>query len=132
MSTRATYRIQEGDSHSDETQCFYVHHDGYPEGAADKFRDMKVNLETLIGGKLGGDSRCRPGKPIIAFGMIDGAQFTKDHEVHGDTEYCYNIYFNRKDQKFSLRAYELDFDGGSQLFFNGELDEFIKKYLGDE
>ena len=43
MSTRGTYKIYDG--YNDLDVYFYVHHDNYPEGAAEKFK----NMLTMVG-----------------------------------------------------------------------------------
>lgn len=73
MATRATYGFP------DRGITVYIHHDGYPEGAAAYFtecilKDNKVTPEGLI-------RHCE--------GII-----TDSHDQHGDTEYRYNILDN--------------------------------------
>lgn len=81
MATRATYLFKGPTPHSPDV-CFYVHYDGYPEGAADYFRDaLKVTNER--GGWAGRFVRG------VAY-----AEFTEGHEVHGDTEYRYTVLPN--------------------------------------
>lgn len=70
MSTRATYQI---DGHT-----FYIHSDGYPEGAAFYF-----GRAVLFAGERGGFAE--------TFLRANGrAEFTKGHDHHGDTEYRYD------------------------------------------
>ena len=71
MSTRATYKIN--------GIYFYIHYDGYPDGAAVYFHNA-----LLYQHKRGG----------LAAQFIranDLAEFTESHEVHGDTEFRYDL-----------------------------------------
>lgn len=127
MSTRATYRISDGDN----LQYFYIHYDGYPEGAIRYFQQMISNLNELMGEDTAG--LYRAGKAIIAFGMLPFAEFTKDHELHGDTEYRYNLYYDKKDNTWFLKAYEYNWDlafTNFQQLYQGDLIGFIDKYKG--
>lgn len=75
MSTRATYEFKEKKA---PTFCVYIHHDGYPEGAAAYFYNTLIN----------------PSKGNFATQFIrcnEGAELTKNHAQHGDTEYQYTI-----------------------------------------
>jgi hypothetical protein len=72
MATRATYQI----NHS----CFYIHWDGYPEGAATYFWKMYKTMQTSAGGYAEAFLRAN-----------EGAEFTAGHERHGDTEWRYTL-----------------------------------------
>lgn len=73
MSTRATYEIREGGN----SHTFYIHHDGYPAGAAVYFQNMlKANGASLASRFIRGNER---------------AEFTAGHEAHGDTEFKYTL-----------------------------------------
>lgn len=84
MSTRATYEIA--------GQTFYIHHDGYPAGAASYFENM-IGALTVAGNGQGIDAIAdRRGGALFAF--IRGnlrAEPTESHDVHGDTEYRWKI-----------------------------------------
>lgn len=82
MSTRATYLFKGDDIRPDV--CFYIHYDGYPEGAAEYFRDM-LNQVNERGGLAG---RFIRGNSY--------AEFTGGHNNHGDTEYRYTIHQDGK------------------------------------
>jgi hypothetical protein len=72
MSTRATYKI--------DGVCFYIHYDGYMDGAAGYF----WNMHQAMGKGRGG----------YAEAFLRGnhlASFTESHDVHGDTEYRYDL-----------------------------------------
>lgn len=80
MSTRAIYQFKWGGEYEwqQNTATIYIHHDGYPEGAATYFYRML----------------CMPSKGNLATQFIranDGAELTDDHEIHGDAEYRYDI-----------------------------------------
>lgn len=102
MSTRANYRI-------DDT-LFYIHHDGYPEGAAGYFNDAIIKNKGALTAEafMRANERCE---------FSDG--------LHGDIEYFYN--YNSKEGV--LRAYSVDFEGEKTLFFNGSIYEFINEYI---
>ena len=68
MSTRATYRFIPENSPS---TTIYIHHDGYPEGAAIYLEDAYTAEAVLA--------------------KNERAEVTESHEVHGDTEYRYDI-----------------------------------------
>jgi hypothetical protein len=73
MSTRATYQFI---SEWSGTHTVYIHHDGYPEGAAEYF--TKEN-----------------GAPIVKVETFlrsnEKAELTKSHEIHGDSEFRYTV-----------------------------------------
>ena len=116
MGTRATYEFR------DEyrgTQTFYIHWDGYPEGAAMYFRQMFEFNQW--GASLA--AKFFRGNPT--------AEFTQDKDAHGDTDYHYVLEDYRKIQAFKiLRNYETG-DCAYNTVFRGDLYEFIEKY-GDE
>ena len=117
MSTRATYTIKSKLYQGERTDHFYIHYDGYPEGAAVYFQNF-VECANNKGGDL-----CR------FIRANDLAEFTDNPGNHGDTEYHYEI---NRDQ---VSAWKLvrDWNDGSkdtkQMFFNGDLADFINKYL---
>lgn len=110
MSTRATYAFQIGGR---PAVTVYIHHDGYPNGAAFYFWNAHHNA-----------GKC--GHPLTRFLRAnEGAEITGDHETHGDTEYRYTL---RDDQ---LTAHKRRFDGDTprwHVFFAGPLVEFINQY----
>ena len=74
MATRATYEV--------ENMKFYIHHDGYPEGAANYFvkaYETKKSYDHAI--------------PLdFAFSLANKkAEHIKSHDDHGDTEYRYTV-----------------------------------------
>jgi len=78
MSTRATYKFS-NTSLAGEDVTVYIHHDGYPLGAAHYFMNA-VN------------EKMDSGKPLLEAFITanDGALITRDHEAHGDTDYRYS------------------------------------------
>lgn len=107
MSTRSTYEI--------DGQWIYVHCDGYPSGAADKF-DLMLEAEKERTSCNGGlkDSFIR-GNPNAEL---------EDEGHHGDTEYHYVI----NDGK--LIALEIDnwHERTWKEFYSGSIEDFIGEY----
>ena len=119
MSTRATYPFT-NNSMAAEDICVYIHHDGYPTGAAEYFRKALFIAKT--------DRR-----PILeAFIAANtGAQITRSHQTHGDTEYRYTI--DRKDvlveKRISNFSEEHGLDNYWQTIFVGSIEEFIVRNI---
>lgn len=110
MSTRATYLFKAGESGADV--CFYVHYDGYPDGAADYFR-AAVKVPNERGGWAGRFVR-----------GVDYAEFTSGHEAHGDTEFRYTVL-----PEGSLVAEQRRLDGSWERFGTwSHLAEFVNHY----
>jgi hypothetical protein len=109
MSTRATYQIKSGFS----TATFYIHHDGYFEGAALYFRNtldfMRVAERPLLPCFLWANER---------------AELTSGHAAHGDTEYHYDLekrhsvwwVYAYKRQSWDSADFELEWGGPLNLF----------------
>lgn len=74
MSARATYHFR--DEYSDAT--LYIHHDGYPEGAA----AYMLAAIKQSGGRLNAEAMIRSN--VLA-------ELTSRHTAHADTEYRYTI-----------------------------------------
>ena len=79
MSTRATYLFS-NTSMAGEDVCIYIHHDGYPSGAAQYLSNAKHLSST--------DRR-----PLLEsfIAANKGAEITRCHSTHGDTDYRYSI-----------------------------------------
>jgi len=104
MSTRATYKI---DGHT-----FYIHHDGYPEGAAVYFYKM-ITCSNNNGGFAEKFVRAN-----------EHAEFTISHETHSDTEFRYTLEKNGE-----LRVLHRPIDSDNfGFFFSGSLSDFINRY----
>lgn len=114
MSTRATYQFNNGDSnsHFKTLHTVYIHHDGYHSGAASYFYAALMH-----------PSRC--GGLVDAFIRAnDGAELTKSHEIHGDTEYRY--YVEGDGPTAMLRvSHRVNFSEEWAVGYLGKLYEFI-------
>jgi len=126
MSTRATYEI--------EGRTFYIHHDGYPEGAASYLYNMvKALTDVDTTGKnfdIFNHRMCRGG---LEFAFIRGngnAEPTESHDAHGDTEYRYTV--STVNGLPILLAEERCGDWSNpswQVFFHGPLTEFVNEFI---
>lgn len=114
MSTRATYTIIDKKRGKVERAHYYIHYDGYPDGAAEYFKKFA-------------EYKNKRGGAICQFlRAVDLAEFTDDPDLHGDTEFHYEI--NAVDM--SLKAYSMEWDSPKRtLFFFGGMEEFLNKYL---
>lgn len=110
MSTRATYCFKKADEFFPDVYL-YVHHDNYPEGAV-----HYIYAAFQIDGNMSAESFIRAN---------ERAQITREHNVHGDTEYRYT--FN-EDQLTARRGYG---DNWS-VFFTGPWWEFIDQYQSED
>jgi hypothetical protein len=84
MSTRGTYKIGE--------MTFYCHYDNYPSGAAQRLANM-IGALTVASDRDGIDA-VADRRGGLAFAFIRGnmdAEPTKSRDVHGDTEYHYEV-----------------------------------------
>jgi hypothetical protein len=130
MSTRATYRISEDFQGNGLINYFYIHYDGYPEGAANYFKDLlksreefhKVWNETYTGKD---NLRRKTWAGTFEMGL-PYSERTKDHECHGDTEFRYNLSFWDNNQ--TVKAYKRSYEDSWVCFWDGYLHEFIKIY----
>lgn len=111
MSTRATYLFQATDL--TPSVCFYIHYDGYPEGAAHYFRNMIACKND------------RGGMPARFMRGNDLAEFTGGHDRHGDTEYQYTI-----DGEF-LQVNAVQSSGKAVGIFAGSLYDFVNSHRGE-
>ena len=117
MATRATYQIKSGYN----TATFYIHWDGYLQGAAHYFKDAieltKVSKRDFLSCFVWANKE---------------ATLTDGHEAHGDTEYRYNI--ERKNGSYEITAYKrvsYSRDDFEIVYFGG-LDDFLNKYLNEQ
>lgn len=117
MATRATYLIS---SDYGKTMCFYIHYDGYPQGAARYFQ----NMLTCINPRSGYAGRF--------FRANELAEFTDSHEAHGDTEYRYTLIKHNSSlgEKLKLLVkYRESFESEEwTTIFHGSLEDFIQEY----
>lgn len=122
MSTRATYEI--GDL------TFYVHHDGYPAGAAAKFADT-IGAMTVSANGRGIDAIAdRRGGACFAFirGNMN-AEPTESHQAHGDTEYRYRVTTQDRKLLVSMQIRGRDFDHWGKWSAPEPIAGFINHYL---
>ncbi|WP_013325571.1 hypothetical protein [Gloeothece verrucosa] len=110
----ATYQF----TTEDYTVTFYIHWDGYPEGAANYFLQMLL-LDHERGSLADRFLRANP-----------DAEITGTHDHHGDTEYRYTIICN---QTVILKAESIDgFDQEEKAItttiYQGDLANFINPY----
>ncbi len=138
MATRATYRIKEISYccgiKQYALQCFYIHWDGYPEGAASYFKSMLENFASL---GASADSvkkvHYKRGQAVLAFGMVPLADFTDEKEAHGDTEYHYDVLYDHSSAAWHVCATKISRWGGDgridKEVFNGSLHTFLEAYL---
>lgn len=113
MSTRATYLFDQ--TSMQPAVCYYIHHDGYKEGAACYFRNM-LNAANGRGG--------------YAAAFLRGnynAEFTGGHNAHGDTEYRYTVAADG-----SLRV-DNRVPGGEwkSAYIGGKVWQFVNEYDTD-
>lgn len=114
MSTRATYEFRSANcSLLDVTVCFYIHLDGYPEGAAENFYLMH-------------DPKCPDSCQDYAsqfFRINESAEFTKNRDAHWDTEYHY--VFSRNE---TLSVFERQNDKSWLSIYEGNWLNFVNQY----
>ncbi len=108
MSTRATYGFEEDGVKA----VYYIHHDGYPAGAAEYF---KAAQNVYSGSAMFMDD----------FSLANSAaSHTVSHESHGDTEYRYDAVGNM------LRATKrINYGSVWTEFFHGTISGFIAQYI---
>lgn len=123
MGTRAVYTFK---SHN-EIYHVYKHWDGYPEGAASFFANAvqyawqgdRFEASDFAAAFIAGNKK-KGGGDIY---------FTKGPKAHGDLEYVYEVYPNKKTHERSIRAYEVDYNNEDKLtkrkIFDGTMNEFI-------
>jgi hypothetical protein len=114
MSTRATYRFEAGETTPAIT--YYIHHDGYLEGAAGYF------LAALL------FENRRGGLPAQFLRANDGAEFTGSHATHGDTEYRYTVTPDHD----LLAEKRIDFSERWAPVFQGRLRDFVQRCEGTQ
>jgi len=116
MSTRATYTFS-NTALAGEDITVYIHHDGYPMGAAEYFR--KAMDEKLDSGR----------QLLEAFiAANDRAMITRCHQAHGDTEYRYTT--DGKQITVEHRKIEFTDEGYSETWntiTESSLDDFISE-----
>ena len=108
MSTRATYTVKNrhGDQHH-----FYIHYDGYPEGAREY---LKAALTC---------SNQRGGLACAFIRANDVAELTRHWSVHGDTEFHYDFEV-KAGGEVVVDAFSIDADGLRNLIASCSASEF--------
>ena len=104
MSTRATYQFI---TEVSDVTC-YIHHDGYPSGAA-QYLFEAMTAEKFIR-------------------KNENAEITLNHEFHGDTEYRYTV----KNNLIAIEREHFDEETKRYIFVNVGLmltNDFIKEYM---
>lgn len=126
MSTRAVYGFKASDEWraSPVTFWVYVHCDGYPTGAADKFNRV---LQSKNVWKLPRFEADEFAAGFVAINKTDGGgvRLTTGPDAHGDTEYAYLI--EQRDKVLFVTAYSDGQPSEAAKFFDGPLTEFIVK-----
>ena len=118
MSTRATYLFKGGEYRPDV--CIYIHHDGYPEGAAHYF----WNAFKASSGHLSAEDMIRGN---------ERAEFTESHDLHGDTEYRYTL--DGLELQVEGRQTLIEFGSypdGWRTEFTGKWWDFVNKHAESE
>jgi len=115
MSTRGTYEFQHQDGSS---KFFYVHHDNYPEGAAEKIWKMFENMYR---------TELFPEPAFLL--MNDRAGLTESHDSHSDTDYRYTF---KPDMTLIAESCSYRGDEGAKqwkTFYEGAPKGFMDAYL---
>jgi hypothetical protein len=116
MSTRATYKFYGKKPYL----TLYIHHDGYPKGAAQYVQNW-----------MGNDMENSPYLTVEKFIRAnDKAEITQSHESHSDTEYRYD--FIQDDEGWKVLVEERKWCGENDFegIWGGTLDEFVTEHLG--
>ena len=113
MATRATYQFHRKNGDRPNTQyTVYNHWDGYPEGAKSHFE-----AALKVGDGLTVESFLR---------RNDQARLTESHEIHGDTEWKYDIWEGRETIiEVSGRLGSWD-SPEWEIMFRDSIEEFFK------
>lgn len=120
MSTRAVYGFKDEFG----THHVYVHHDGYPSGAAEKFQ---ATLDSKNAWPLPRFEANEFGAAFIACNKKDqgSVRLTHGPQDHGDTEYYYVVCQPKPGGPLHIAAYQGQ-DTTGKLMFKGLLTKFIQ------
>ena len=121
MSTRATYRFEA--TKWQPATTVYIHHDGYPEYAFNYF--LKAHKRA--------QKRIVSGFAEAFIGANQGAQITRSHVAHGDTDYRYT--FTKGKLEVKKRVGEMYYGEPIEYWrtiYDGTVTDFIAKYRGAE
>jgi hypothetical protein len=126
MSTRATYLVN--------GTPFYIHTDGYPEGAAEYFRQMigALTAPAADGLAVGAIADRRGGLVHAFIRGNDRAEPTESHQAHGDTKYRWDVDDRRPEAKGEIlvrcQARRYDFDGWGAWSTWAPIEELIGRH----
>lgn len=134
MGTRATYQFEtKGKYGINKKVTYYIHWDGYPAGAATYFKAAADLLAAHPRTEPGDDWRGNIAEAFVRANLL--AEITPDHEAHGDTEYRYDVV-TEYGAETTVKAYKREFTADDMtnwtVIFEGELKEFLTKYLEKE
>ena len=128
MSTRATYQFRSSREanfgHSHPTVTFYIHYDGYPDGAACYLADAVLyTAKDCHGGLVANFLRANP-----------LAEFTDSHEIHGDTEWRYTVTRVKDAETLLVQERESgNWDNPTwREYFNGPLANFLNIHAKEQ
>ena len=96
MSTRATYGFE--DRHGNTIVTYYIHHDGYPQGAAMYFWNM---CNVLLKGTSANLA-------TVFCNANERAEVTTSHEAHPDTEFRYQVDYYGKVTATSIQWFDVN------------------------
>lgn len=117
MSTRATYKFKYTDEYTPDT-TFYIHHDGYQEGASTYFYNALIHY-------INGNSKSLITSFVAA--NVDKVGFTRDHDAHGDTEYRYTVT-DDKDLLVEALDNNILSEDVFNVVFSGTIKDFVNEY----
>lgn len=126
MATRATYRFDDQRGIKDrqyERVDIYIHHDGYPAGAAEYF---KIALDAKRESSI---SSGNPRRGLLESFLTGNkrSEITHNYTKHKDTEYHYILI--QFEDEYQFQAFSKNIEGGDfHMFFDGTLEEFINQY----
>lgn len=113
MSTRATYGFTGALGPS---TVFYIHHDGYLEGAADYLLEAAKRYLGAPGGTLA--------EAFIR--ANECAEIAHSHGTHADTDYRYEVTLGAVHHVLAWKR--VPSSGRWEVAFSGSLADFITKY----
>lgn len=112
MSTRATYTFLSANCTPEVS--YYIHHDGYPSGAAEYFREAMRQTNRQGGGIAASFMRAN-----------QRAEFTKGRDAHCDTEYHWVV------DGMQITGYVRDSRDTWRLVCKGSLLGFVNGHAED-
>lgn len=124
MSTRATYGIMD--------EVYYIHHDGYPEGATNKFQSFLENMFVKQTDYQGKTEWARRRK--LHHGFVAGLPAAEEssHDTHGDTEWQYRISWVEQENywpTYPEKVEESKLNPNVRIFANNDGERFKLRRL---